>query len=304
MAETPAPVAEEPTVPATTGDTVAAAAPPPAGQTDAAQGQPVDSAAQEELVPTDDVKESWNTLPPEVKKIVNAAYTKARQRDSQKLKEHPGAQLYEAFQTDPVATFRAVEAQLKAAGKLTGDTPQPAQPQLSPQTEEVFGKLSEHFGPEASQLLRQAFTAEMQKEVGPLKQWAGQTVAETTHAQAQALKAAFEAKNPGALAKYETKMASTALLLTENGRIPAGIKPDQWLDYLYRIVAHEDLVGAEAQKLVTRMQQSAQSVDKPGNAVPSSRVAKKAPSLEDFGGNIEAFGRAAGEAALRGEVWE
>jgi hypothetical protein len=99
-------------------------------------------------------------------------------------------------------------------------------------------------------------------------------------------------------------MSEMALKLTEHGRIPAGVKPDEWLNILYRVSAHEDLIGAEAQKLVTRMQESAATAEKPGNAIPSSRVAKKAPSLADFNGDMEAYGKAAGEAALRGELWE
>lgn len=286
------------------GDTQGAAVQPPVQQTDAAQGGQVDSAAQEELVPTDDVKESWNNLSPEVKKIVNAAYTKARQRDSQKLKEDPGRRLYEALETNPVATYEWLTGQLKERGLLpaNGQPPQPVP--LAPQTEEVFGKLTEHFGPDAAQLLRQAFTAELQREVAPLKQGVTQVVAESTLAQSQAIRAGFEAKHPGALEKYQTKMSELALQLTDGGRIPPKMPPDQWLDQLYRLTAFDDLIGAEAQKLVNRMQQSAQNVDKPGNAVPSSRVAKKAPSLDDFKGDMEAYGRAAGEAALRGDAWE
>ena len=297
MAETPPTVAAEPTVPATTGDTVAAVAPPPAQQTDAAQDGPTDS-ADAELQPTDDEKDNWNKLDPETRKVVNRAYTKARQRDSAKLKEHPGQQFLDAFNQDPVGTYTLIQAQLKAKGLLKdGDTPKPEQPTLSPQTEETFSKLAEHFGPDAAQLLRQAFTAEVAKEVAPLKQWAGQTAAETSQAKAQAAVSAFEAKNPG-WKKYESKMATEAMRITEGGRIPTGMPIEDWLNHLYRAVAFDDLIGAEAQKLVTRMQQSA-NAEKPTGAVPPSRVSQKPPDRKDFRSDEEWF-RAAGEAAAKG----
>jgi hypothetical protein len=297
MAETPAPPVVDQAVTTPASDTVAA---PPPEQT-AKAPDPAQTSAADDYTPPEEHRESWNKLPPEERKLFNRVYTQQRQKDAARLKEiESRAALADAYARDPVGTHKAVEAQLRANGLLNGtaETPQ----DLSKETENVLGGLTEHLGPDAVGLLRKLVHTELDSRIAPVQQMAMEATARHTQAEGKAILAAFEAKHPD-WKKHEAKMSELAMQLTDGGRLPTKLPTEQWMEMLYRSAAYDDAVSEGVGAQMKRMQQSAETAEQPTAGVQATRVAHVAPKMSDFKNEREYYDAVA-EASKRGVVWE
>lgn len=297
MAETPAPTASNEPVATVTSDTVAA---PPPEQT-AKAPDPAQTSAADDYTPPEEHRESWNKLPPEERKLFNRVYTQQRQKDAARLKEiESKAAWVDALRQDPLGKYKELEGYLRQAGLLNGQ--QEAQPDLSKQTEEVLGGLTEHLGPDAVGLLRKLVHTELDSRIAPVQQMAMEATARHTQAEGKAILAAFEAKHPD-WKKHEAKMSELAMQLTDGGRLPTKLPTEQWMEMLYRSAAYDDAVSEGVGAQMKRMQQSAESAEQPTAGVQATRVAHVAPKMSDFKNEREYYDAVA-EASKRGVVWE
>lgn len=216
------------------------------------------------------------------------------------------AQLAQAFNEDPQATYRALGAHLgitvPAANQPTAP-PTEAQVSAGDQAVVELRKSLEEFGLEAladkmAPVIRKIAEDTAGQRLRPIEENTSKLLTEAAQRELNIVMDQFTKKFPD-WKQHETAMHKLAQQIkpATDGQGRPIVSELDYLEQLYFLVNRENLVKAETQKAIQRMTAAAQSAQPtPGGRVANNQVQSKAPSGATF--------RDAYEAAKRGESWD